>query len=82
MSERRLHWVPGVPVSWPSGGRRHPNVRTFLLAGWPVCPASHDAAGTAVRALVTCKRCLRIMAIARLDTKATIDEVLSRGTEA
>ena len=75
----KVHWIPGVPVSWPSGGKRKPNYRTFLLAGWPVCPADpHTAQGTADRALVTCGLCLRRMVVARLDTPATVDEVLAR----
>lgn len=78
----KVHWVPGVPVSWPSGGKRNPNMRTFLLAGWPVCNADpHTSEGTADRDLVTCGTCKRRMSVARLDSEAVVKEVLSRGPE-
>jgi len=79
---KKIHWNRGVPVSWPSGGRRNPNMRTFLLAGYPVCGADHYTADTtAVREEVTCGSCKRRMAVARLDPPEVVDEVLARGTE-
>ena len=79
--KNKTHWAPGHAISWPSGGARRPNVRTFMPSGnSPVCMSASDDF-TDGRDAVTCKRCLRIMGIARRDTDRVIREVLSRGQE-
>jgi hypothetical protein len=73
----KTHWEPTGPVSWPSGGSRNHRMRTFLLAGNIACHA--DGIGTPDTSAVTCKRCLRLISIARFDTPKTISTVLARG---
>jgi hypothetical protein len=46
----KVHWNPGVPVSWPSGGKRNPNMRTFLLADYPL-PRSRGGRDVSARAV-------------------------------
>jgi hypothetical protein len=75
----KVHWQPAEAVSWPSGGKRNPQMRTFLLPGNIVCHA--DGFGTSNRAHVTCGNCLSRMRVARIDTKEMIETVLARGQE-
>lgn len=77
---KRIHFNPRAPFSWPLPSLG-PRMRTFHMGHEIVCPASRDkdAQATHDEELVTCKRCLRIIAIGRYDTKETIREVLSRG---
>lgn len=74
----KIHWQPTQAVSWPSGGKRNPRMRTFLLAGNIVCHA--DGEGTSVLADVTCGNCRRKMQVARYDSGEVIAEILARGT--
>lgn len=74
-----VHWAPGVPFSYPSGGARRPNFRTFVFGG-PVCrPRSDEPVSTSRKEDVTCKRCLSLIEVGRFDTDATVSEVLGRG---
>ena len=74
--KKKVHWAPGHAISWPSGGAKQPNVRTFMPSGSsPVC-LSDSEDFTDDRAAVTCKRCLRIMTVARRDTDRAVREEL------
>jgi hypothetical protein len=57
----KVHWQPAEAVSWSSGGKRNPQMRTFLLPGNIVCHA--DGFGTSNRAHVTCGNCLSRMRV-------------------
>lgn len=63
----KVHWEPMEPVSWPSS-KSNPRMRTFLLPGNVACHG--DGLGSANTLEVTCKRCLRLIGIARIDTPA------------
>lgn len=80
ISMSRTHFAPSKSFSWPNPSQG-PHMRTFHLGHGIVCPAWRfaDADWTDKEPDVTCKRCLRIIAIGRYDTKETIREVLSRG---
>ena len=74
----KIHWRTTEAFSWPSGGKRNPRMRTFLLAGNIVCQA--DRGGwTTIQADVTCRTCLNRITVGRVDTPATIACVLARG---
>lgn len=81
MTTVKMHWRPAEAVSWPSGGKRNPRMRTFLLPGNIVCRRA-DGPGTLDKSKVTCGNCLRRMSVARVDTKETVKTVLARGEEA
>lgn len=77
MAKPRIHWRPNTPISYPSGPG---NMRTFVLRDNVVCHAeTHAVVDWAIDLKwVTCKRCLRIGAMHRVDTEATIRKVLTR----
>jgi hypothetical protein len=76
----KIHFRPVRAFSWPSGGRKRPQLRTFLLANNIVCPAQdREAVSSADDKKVTCERCLSIFLKGRYDSDAVVDEVLSRG---
>jgi len=80
----RLHYIPNRAFSYPSGGKRRPNLRMFFPQGnVPVCGlGAFDAEGTDEPDKVTCATCRKRMATGRFDTDAVIKEVLDRGTTA
>lgn len=73
----RIHWRPDRPISYPSGPG---TMRTFVLAHAIVCTAGRGSCGDWAIELVhvTCKRCLKIGRIHRVDTPETIEKVLRR----
>lgn len=80
-SARVVHYRPERPFSYPIPSKG-PNQRCFVLKGaFAVCPvgmAYGERTSSDRRNDVTCKRCLRIMAIGRFDNEETVAEVLSR----
>jgi hypothetical protein len=75
MARPRIHWRPSAPISYPSGPGR---IRTFVLRDNIVCHAPGVADWSIELKWVTCKRCLRIGAMHRVDTDETIRRVLTR----
>lgn len=72
MSKPRLHWRPTTPISYPSGPGL---MRTFVLRNNIVCHTEGD--WSLELKWVTCKRCLRIASMHRVDSDETIRKVLT-----
>lgn len=75
MAKAKIHWRPTTPISYPSGPG---HMRTFVLANNIVCHASDVGDWSLEIKWVTCKRCLRIASMHRVDSDETIKAVLRR----
>lgn len=77
-----VHFRPGAAYSYPIPSKG-PRIRCFLVHSvFSVCNvgrARFECESSDRPSDVTCKRCLRIMAIGRFDEPWQVAEVLARG---